>query len=144
MIRAAALGLLCLPSAATAQIYSPCDDNRSAAFALAEPWTDHTESFADGAVRLAITDLGKPAAGSFFLVVLAPSEEERQCTLVSLDQSMGFASLTLECSFVAGDIATGLFFTLPATRWLPDTDTFTYASLSVIVDQSASLTAKLE
>ena len=148
MIRAAALCLLCLPGAAAAQTYSPCDDYRSSAFALAEPWEDNTMTLADGAVRLAILDTGEPAAGSFFLMVIAPSTDEMEgqlCTLISLDESMGFASLTLEGSAIAGDLTSGLVVTLPATRWLPDTDTYTPAKLTITRDAStAALTAMLE
>ena len=146
MIRAAALAF-CLPGVAAAQETAPCDDYRSSAFAIAEPWADNTETYAEGAVRLAVMDTGEPAAASYFLVVLWPSADEtegRQCTLVSLPDGTGFAGLTLIGSAVSGDLASGLNFSLPAKRWLPDTDTYTDASLSVTVDQAAGISAVLD
>lgn len=140
MIRAATLAMMCLPAAAQAQQYLPCDDYRSSAFALAEPWTDFTDTYAQGAVRLAITDTGEPAAGSYYLVVLWPSADEsegRQCTLISFDDSLGFAGLSLVGAAVSGDLTSGLIITLPARRWMPATDTYKDASLTVTVDQAA-------
>ena len=133
---------------AFAQEIGTCDDWRSSAFALAEPWESTTRLFANGEVRLAITDTIEPAAGAFHLIILSPPYDEvggRQCALVSADGGMGFAGLDLVEAAASYDPATGLAVTIPATRWLPDTDTYTDAVLNVTLNQATgAITAQLD
>ncbi len=134
-----------LPAASLA----PCDDWRSSVQAIAEPWEDNTRLFADGEVRLTVIDTGEPAAGSFFLLILSPPYDEeaggRQCRVLSLDETMGFAGLTLKSATAQYDPASGLTVTIPATRWLPETDSYTDATLSVTLNQSdGAIQAKLD
>lgn len=145
-----ALALLALLSPATALAQTPaivsgCDDWRSAAQMLAEPWEDNTRLYAEGAVRFAVIDTGEPAAGSFHLLILSPPTEAEpevgQCKLLSLDESMGFAGLTIAKAEAQYDPAKGLTVTVPATRWLPDTDTYTDAKLSVTLNQATGAIA---
>lgn len=142
--------LLALTCAAPlqAQVVALCNDGRSGAHALVEPWEANTRLFANGAVRLAITDITEPAAGSFFLMILSPPLDElglRQCRLVGADDGVGFAGLTLEDVTADYDPATGLRFVLAATRYVPDTGGFTDATLTVALNQSTgAIVAKLD
>ncbi len=137
-----------LAGPALAQSLGTCDDYRSSIFALAEPWEDSTRVFADGAVRLAVADTIEPAAAAFHLVLLAPPYDEvgaRTCTVISGDEGTGFAGLTLVGIEAEGDAATGLRFGIPATRWLPDTDSYADAVLTVTLNPATgAITAKLD
>lgn len=147
MIRATIL-TICLASPAVAQEIAGCDDYRSGAFALAEPWEANTRLFANGEVRLAVTDTIEPAAGAFHLIILSPPYDElgsRQCALVSSADGIGFAGLNLEGATANYDPATGLRVLIPATRWLQDSDSYADAILSVTLDQSTgAITAELD
>lgn len=147
MIRLTALAL-CLATPAVAQEIGTCDDYRSSVAMLAEPWEENTRVFADGEVRLAVIDTIEPAAGAFHLVILSPPYDELgagHCALVSSDTGSGFAGLTLAGTQSAYDPATGLSFTIPATRWIPDSDTYVDAVLHVTLNQqTGAITAVLE
>ena len=147
MIRLTALAL-CLAAPAMAQEIGTCDDYRSSAALLAEPWEENTRVFAEGAVRLALIDTYEPAAAAFHLVVLSPPYDELgfgQCALVSFDGGMGFAGLNVAATEADYDPATGLTFTIPATRWLMETDTYVDAVLHMTLNQATgAITAKLD
>ena len=147
MIRSLAVAL-CLASPALAQEIGTCDDWRSSAALLAEPWEENTRIFAEGEVRLALIDTFEPAAAAFHLVILSPPYDELgfgQCALVSGEGGMGFAGLNVAATEAEYDPATGLMFTIPATRWLMETDTYTDAVLHVTLNQSTGeITAVLE
>lgn len=147
MIRLTALAL-CLTTPAFAQEIGTCEDYRSSIFALAEPWEDSTRVFANGDVRLAIADTIEPAAAAFHLIILSPPYDEvggRQCVLISGDGGSGFGGLTLADAEADYDAATGLTFRLNATRWLPDTDSFVDAILTVTLNQATgAVTAQLD
>lgn len=147
MIRALVLAL-CLPGAVSAQTIAGCDDYRSSAAALAEPWEANTRLFANGAVRLAITDTIEPAAGAFHLVILSPPYDEvggASCKVVSGPEGLGLAGLTLGGMSADYDPATGLRFRLKASRWLQATDSYTDAVLTVTLNQaSGAITARLD
>ena len=149
MIRWAVAALaLCLPGATGAQSIGACDDFRSSVFALAEPWEANTRLFANGAVRLAVTDTIEPALGAYHLVILSPPYDElggRSCTVVSDGGGLGIAWLTLEGMAADYDPATGLRFKLRAERWMPDSDSFVDATLTVTLNQaSGAVTARLD
>lgn len=134
-----------LPPAAQAA----CDDWRSTVQVIAEPWESNSRLFAGDQVRLTVMDTGEPAAGSFFLLIMSPPYGEdgagRQCRLLSLDGSMGFAGLNLVQASVQAETADTLAVTIPATRWLPDSDSYVDAVLSVKLDlASGDLKAKLD
>lgn len=151
MNRAMALGMmtaLALPAGLQAQSIDGCDDFRSSAFALAEPWEQTTRLFANGAVRLAVTDTIEPAAGAFHLVILSPPYDEvggRSCRVVSGANGIGFAGLTLDGMSADYDPATGLRFRINATRWVPESGDYDDAILTVTVNQaSGAITARLD
>ena len=111
-----ALALLALALPVAAQTVEECDW-RAAAQALIEPWEENTRTFANGDVRLALTDVIEPAAGAFHLVILSPPFDElggRQCRVVSAVGSTGFAGLTLVGMTSAYDPSIGLTFTFDA------------------------------
>lgn len=141
MIRATMLALV-LAGAAQAQEVGRCDDFRSSAQAIAEPWEANTRLFANGEVRLAILDTIEPAAGAFHLLILSPPYDEvggRQCAVVSAADTMGFGGLDLTGMQAGYDPARGLTFAVPATRWVPDSDDFVPAILSVTLNQSTGV-----
>lgn len=138
MIRAAVLALAGA-TAAEAQEAFPCNDYRSNAFSVAEPWEANTRLFAKGEVRLAIIDTIEPAAGAFHLLILSPPYDElggRQCAVVSGATGSGFAGLDLTEMVAGYDPSVGLTFAIPATRWVPDSDDFMPAVLSVTLNQA--------
>lgn len=128
-----------MPMAALAQDIGTCDDWRSSVAMLAEPWEENTRVFAEGAVRLALIDTYEPAAAAFHLVILSPPYDELgfgQCKLVSGEGGMGFAGLNVAATEAEYDPAKGLMFTIPATRWLMETDTYQDAVLQVTLNQA--------
>jgi hypothetical protein len=135
------------PTWAGAQEVGECDW-RAAAQMIAEPWESNTRLFANGEVRLTIMDAGEPAAGSFHLMILSPPYDEagRHCAILSLTKdAMGFAGLSMEGATAQYDPATGLSVTLPASRWIPDSDTYIDAILTVTINQeSGAITGKLD
>lgn len=147
MIRSAILVLL-LAGAVQAQEVGSCDDFRSSAQAIAEPWEENTRMFANGEVRLAILDTIEPAAGAFHPLILSPPHDEvggQQCAVVSASGTMGFGGLDLAGMETGHDPARGLIFAVPATRWVPDNDAFVPATLSVTLNQSTgAIDAALE
>lgn len=143
------LGLfLCLAGPALAQEIGDCDDYRSSVALLAEPWEDNTRVFANGEVRLALIDTFEPAAAAFHLIILSPPYDELgfgQCARVSFEGGMGFAGLNVAATEAEYDATTGLTFTIPATRWLPETDSYVDAVLHVTLNQATgAIVAKLE
>lgn len=133
---------------ALAQSVEPCDW-RASAQALVEPWdsAQNTRTFANGDVRLAITDTIEPAAGAFHLMVLSPPFDEvgaRQCRVVSANGSTGFAGLTLDAMSADYDPAVGLVFLVPANGYDPKTSDFTAQTLRLTLNQATgALTAQL-
>jgi hypothetical protein len=150
MIRAAGFAVLLAAGAgpAHAQSVEGCTDYRSSLAALVEPWDTASRIFANGAVRLAVTDTLEPAAGAFHLVILSPPYNElgdRQCRLVTLGGGMGFAGLTLDGMTADYDPAVGLVFRLAATRWVQADDSYSDATLTVSLNQSTgAISAQLD
>ena len=126
-----------LSNPVAAQTLSDCDDWRSSAFSIAEPWEANTKLYAADSVRLAITDVGEPVMGSYRLLILSTTVEEpieRLCTVMSLDDDLGFAGLSFAGATDIIDPKTGLTISIPAKRWLAETDTYQDAVLTVTLD----------
>lgn len=107
--------LTLLPTLAHAQDVVECNWQASARN-LVEPWVENTATFSNGAVRLAKLDTIEPALGGFHLLVLSPPHAElgdRQCRVLTWENSMGFAMLDFQSIEAAYDPAVGLMFTLP-------------------------------
>lgn len=128
----------CLAGPATAQVANPCDWE-ARADAIVEPWEDHTATFANGAIRVALLDVTEPAAASYFLLVLHPPTDElglRTCTTVSLDDGLGYAFIDFAALDAAYDPALGLTLNVPAIIYLPEQSFQNSALLKIIVNQS--------
>ena len=96
MIRLSAL-LAVLAAPATAQAVLPCDW-QARADAIVEPWEEHTRTFANGDVRVAVLDVIEPALGSYYLLVLSPPYDEvggRQCRVIGFHSGIGFTHLDI-------------------------------------------------
>lgn len=133
----AALALLAAPVAA--QEVLPCD-NLALADAIVEPWEDHTRTFANGAVRVALLDTIEPALGAFYLLVLSPPIDEvgaRQCRVIGFDGGMGFT--TLDFASIGADYkpTRGLEIQLLGRIAVPEYDFTNPVNLWVIVNQSS-------
>ncbi len=102
---------------AMAQQVGECD-YRASGQAIAEPWEANTRTFANGNVRLTLTDTIEPAAGAFHVMVLSPPYDEvggRQCRVISANGGIGFGGMEFGAIFAEYDPARGLFFEIPVT-----------------------------
>ena len=129
-------GFLAAPAAA--QTALPCDW-QARADAIVEPWDDNTATFANGAVRVALLDVIEPAAGAFYLLILHPPYDElgsRVCTVVGLDESIGYANIDFNGLEARYDPARGLTFEVPATIYLPEQSFQNPALVSITVNQA--------
>ena len=142
------LALCLLAGAAHSQMVDVCGDYRSSVAALAEPWDANTRQFANGNVRLAVTDTLEPAAGAFHLVIMSPPFDElgdRQCVLVTGRNGMGLGGLTLEGMEADYDPSIGLIFRLRARKYVPETGSFADTLLRVTLNQATGMvTARLD
>lgn len=128
----------CFTTGATAQSVSDCDWQASAA-ALVEPWEDHTTTFANGDVRLAMLDTIEPAVGAFHLLILSPPYDElgiRQCKTVGLSDNTGFSGIMWEALASGYDPEIGLIFEVPVSKYDPETGGFPTSLLSVSLNQA--------
>ncbi|MDF0600825.1 hypothetical protein P1J78_08790 [Psychromarinibacter sp. C21-152] len=146
-VLAAAVALCGLPAAA--QTVIPCDGWQASARNIAEPWSAHTRTFANGDVRVALLDTIEPAAGAFYLLVLTPPYGElgsRTCGLVAADGgSMGLAGLDFGNVGASYDPATGLTLRFPAQRYAPATGGYDPAILAVTINQATgAITPRFE
>lgn len=111
MKRAVAL-LTCFAAPAAAQDVQQCDWI-ARADAIVEPWEEHSRTFANGEVRIALLDVIEPAAGAFHLLVLSPPYAElgeRQCVTLGMSNNIGFAHVAFSTLQAAYDPTTGLTF----------------------------------
>ena len=120
------LALMAAPAFAqdSAATVTPCGD-ATRADTIAEPWEDNSRTFSNGAVRIAKLDVGEPAFGGFFLLVLSPPYGElgeRQCRVLTLPETSGFAGIDFDRLEAAYDPSVGLMFTVPV-RVFAMTDT---------------------
>lgn len=152
MIRTTLLALsalACLASPASAQTVEECDW-RASAQALVEPWDapQNTRTFANGDVRLAVTDVIEPAAGAYHLIIFSPPFDElggRQCRVISADGNLGFTGLTLEAMISDYDPAIGLSFAIQSGAYDPKTGGTLPMVLLVTLNQATgAITAELE
>jgi hypothetical protein len=140
MIKTTLLVLAALTAApACAQSVGECDWRAEAA-SLAEPWEDHTRTFANGDIRIALIDVGEPAAGGFHLLVLSPPYGElgeRQCRVVTTEDGIGFPGLKVDQTEAVYDPATGLTLRVPLARYdLNSGSVYDGSVLAVTVNQS--------
>ncbi|WP_458791849.1 hypothetical protein [Yoonia sp. MH D7] len=130
--------LAVLASPLGAQSINPCDWQASAQ-ALVEPWEDNTRLFANGAVRLAALDTIEPAIAAAYLLVLSPPYDEvggRQCRVIGLTDTMGFASIDFATLTSRYDPAIGLIFDIPVQAIDANTSLTTMDALTLTLNQS--------
>lgn len=136
--------LAALPAAA--QSVSECDW-RATATAIAEPWSENTRSYANGAVRVAVLDTLEPAAAAVHLLILSPPDDEignRQCRIVSLDGTLGFNDLNINDITARYDAERGLVLALPAALYDPETSGRDWRRLGLTINQqTGDITADL-
>lgn len=148
-LMATVLAALAFASPALAQSVGDCDW-RASVQSLVEPWDapQNTRTFANGDVRLAVSDVIEPAAGAFHLVILSPPFDElggRQCQIVSANNTIGFTGLTLDGMTSAYDPAIGLTFTIEAGAYDPNTGGTLPRTLTVTLNQATgAITATLQ
>jgi len=141
MIRFAACLSVTLAGGASAQSVGPCDLKASAR-AIVEPWSEHSATYANGAVRLAVLDTVEPAAAAFHLLVLSPPYSElgeRYCRVVSFEDGLGFTAVYFDEITAGYDPATGLTFALPVVTGDPTSLSTNNAVLQIVLNQSTGL-----
>lgn len=151
MIRASVICIFAMAIPASAQSVAECDW-RAGAASIAEPWSENTRTYANGAVRVAVLDTLEPAAAAVHLLVLSPPYDEignRQCRTVSLEGALGFNGLNFAEITARYDPARGLLLTLPAALYDPETGGHTWRRLHLTLNQatgdiSTELTARPE
>lgn len=136
----------CMAMSASAQSVQTCDW-QARADAIVEPWEDNSRTFANGDVRIALLDTIEPAAGAFWLLVLAPPYDElggRSCYVIG-DRGVGFSGVLFDGLEANYDPAQGLVFTAPVFVYdqaYADSVPFT---LRFVVNQArGAVTAQLE
>lgn len=152
MLKAAISSLfiaLGLGAPAAAQTAIDCTGWQAAARNIPEPWEAHTRTFANGDIRVALLDTIEPAAGAFYLMVLAPPYDElgsRNCAIIAATGgSMGFAGLSFDRIGASYDPARGLTLRLPASLYAPATGGFDPVILAVTINQRAgTITPRFE
>ncbi len=127
-----------LVSPAAAQTALPCDW-QARADSIVEPWEENTATFANTAVRVALLDTIEPAAGAAYLLILHPPLDElgaRTCTVVGLDDGLGYAAIYFQDLEAGYDPAVGLTFDVPAVIYLPEQSFQNSTLLSITVNQA--------
>jgi hypothetical protein len=123
---------------AMAQQVEDCDW-RASAWLLAEPWEQHSRTFANGDVRVALIDAIEPAAGAFHLLVLSPPWDvlgARQCRVLSLGPGIGFAGVDFAALEAWYDPSAGLFFSVPVSVYEAATGGFGERIFDFTVNQA--------
>lgn len=132
-------------SSASAQVISECDA-RASAGNLVEPWSEHTRSYAEGAIRLALLeDATAPECCMRYLLILAPAGDEafgmqgRQCLVVAPGDDRGFRDLDIGAVAARYNPHLGLELSVPI--WLhrdgtvPDAEPFA-DRMMLLIDQA--------
>jgi len=126
---------------AAAQSVLDCSGWQASARNIPEPLQNHTRTFANGDIRVTLLDTVEPAAGAFYLMVIAPPYDEmgsRNCAIIaSSGGTMGFGGLFFANIGASYDPANGLTLRLPAQVFAPATGGFDPAILAVTINQSA-------
>ena len=131
---------MCLALPVAAQSLIGCDGWQGHAQSIHEPWEDHTRTFSNGKIRVALLDTVEPANGAFYLLILTPPYNElgdRTCEIVGEDGgSQGFNSLDFSQLTADYDPAIGLTLRLPVSRYLWASSESINALLAVTINQA--------
>jgi hypothetical protein len=128
---------LAMPAAA--QQVLPCDW-QARADTIVEPWEDHTRTFANGDVRVALLDVIEPALGSYYLLVLSPPFDEvggRQCRVIGFDGGVGFTFLEFDTISADYSAERGVELQMLGRIAAPEYDFTNAVNLWVIINQSS-------
>lgn len=136
--------LLASTHPALAYTLLPCDGWQGQARNIPEPWEAHSRTFANGDIRIAVLDTIEPAAGAYYLLVLAPGVademEGRTCAVVGLESgAMGFAGIDMGGVSARYDPSVGLVIDLPVQLFDPQAAGFRDARLGVRINQAAGV-----
>lgn len=141
LVRSIAVLALCLPPGlASAQAVLDCGGWQGQARNIVEPWEDHTRTFANGQIRVALLDTVEPAAGAFYLMVLAPPYDElgsRSCALIGAETDLGFAQADFSALGASYDPVAGLTLRMGVEIFAPLVGGFDPAILAVTINQAA-------
>lgn len=137
------LALMLLAAPAAAQSVGDCGDWTLAQY-LPEPWEEHTATYAEGQIRVAVLDTMEPAAAAMHLMVISPPLDEaggRQCKMVSLSggagRPSGFLNLDFGAREASYDPARGLVLAMPVEGFKPGASVGDQGELTVTVNQSS-------
>ena len=132
-------GLIALiATQATAQEVYPCDE-RAWADAIVEPWEDHTQTYANGDVRVAVLDTIEPALGSYYFLILSPPFDDmggRHCQMIGFYGGVGFTNIRFETLFAEYKPTRGLEMQMLVRIADPESDFTNVANLWVTLNQS--------
>lgn len=126
-----------LATPALAQTAFPCEGH-ARAVNIVEPWEDNSATFSNGAVRVAVIDTIEPAAAAHYLMVLHPPFNEigaRSCTLVGMDDGLGYATIYFQDLEAGYDPETGLIIQVTAQIYLPEYSFLNPTFLTITVNQ---------
>ena len=141
MLRPACLALALLAPPATAQTAIDCYGFQASARNQVEPWEANTRTFGNGEIRATLLDTVEPAAGAYYLMILAPPRDDlgsRNCAVIAEgDGSIGFAGLDFAQLGASYDPTRGLTLRMPVQRFAPGTGGFDPAILAVTINQAA-------
>ena len=107
-----AVGVALTGLPAAAQVAVPCDW-AARADAIVEPWEEHTRTFANGDVRLALMDTVEPGSSPLHILLISPPLNElgeRQCRIVRLTEELGYSAIDFKGMRAGYDPAVGLIF----------------------------------
>ena len=127
-----------LAGGAQAQTAIPCDW-QARADAIVEPWEENSRTFANGEIRVAYLDVIEPAAASAYLLFLHPPYDElggRTCTVVGLDEGLGYGGFIFSEIAAEYDPASGLSITVPGFIYLPEQSFQNSALIRTTINQA--------
>ena len=136
---------LLIAAPAAAQSVLDCSGWQASARNIPEPWQDNSRTFANGDIRVTLLDTIEPAAGAFYLIVIAPPWDElgsRTCAIIASDEGgMGLAGIFFDQLGASYDPGIGLTLRVPVQLFAPATGGFDPAILAVVINQSTGVIA---
>ncbi|HUF86437.1 MAG TPA: hypothetical protein VMM59_03565 [Thermohalobaculum sp.] len=108
----AGLALMLASAPGLAQTVGACDWRGQAAM-IPEPWEENSRTFANGAVRIALSDPGEPPCCSASLIVLVPGEIYGRSCFIVRDEEIGWWDVDIAGVTAQYDPARGLLLSVP-------------------------------
>ena len=136
---------LLIAAPANAQAVLDCGGWQASARNIPEPWDRHTRTFANGEVRVTLLDTIEPAAGAFYLMIIAPPYDElgsRTCAIIAGEAGgMGLGGIFYDQLGASYDPGIGLTVRVPVSLFAPSTGGFDPAILAVVINQATGVIA---